>query len=500
VEFQKKLGIRKPFSRAGILLLAVVTFASACGDSKEYSEDDGSSTVEDSSEISSIVSDVDEVEDEDDTFSEGSDPEVGEGEDEDDTFTDDTVEAIECPWDVGWKSANATGGVGSSAWGTGDSLLEDARLGAHNDYDRFVLEFKSGDSIPSSYNIMWLAVEHTGAEGVLDVASPAGDVFLEIGVGASYMPSSESAPYFTGPYRITNPLLGNIQEAVSVGASDGRITWQLGSNEANGFRVFELEEPSRLVIDVCISDASSTKGEDCIDSGMPPGLCGALFDYTGGYTGAHAEHAEMFGSGECPAAPELTATAFTTPSYFTDLDGDGDTEEAFTYYETYDEGMYLRVIDGADKIDFLLASGAYIPSGNAVVGAIDLQTDDEPELFVTTQSGSPGSPRGVLLFQIEDCELVTIKKHGADFSFSLTVGNWSAGGHSYGIDCVDGAPVLRELHSYPGSSTPPVTTWLWTRTTHELLSDNTMEEVSISDEFSGSEVPWSVGFNSCDFE
>ena len=80
------------------------------------------------------------------------------------------------------------------------------------------------------------------------------------------------------------------------------------------------------------------------------------------------------------------------------------------------------------------------------------------------------------------------------------MGNWSAGGHSYGIDCVGGAPVLRELHSYPGSSTPPVTTWLWTRTTHELLPDNTMEEVSISDEFSGSEVPWSESFNSCVFE
>ena len=53
----------KLFSKAGILLLAVITFASACGDSKEYSEDDGSSSVADSSESSSVVSDVDEAED-----------------------------------------------------------------------------------------------------------------------------------------------------------------------------------------------------------------------------------------------------------------------------------------------------------------------------------------------------------------------------------------------------------------------------------------------------
>ena len=502
MKLQKKLRIKKPFSRAGILFLALITFASACGDSKEYSEDAASSTMSDSSETSSVISDVDEGEGEHDTSSEGSHPEIGEGEDEDDTFTEDIEEeAIECPWGVGWKSASSTGGgIGSSAWGTGSSLLEDARLGAHDDYDRFVLEFKSGDPIPTSYNIMWLAVEHTGAEGVLDVASPAGDVFLEIGVGASYMSSNANAPYFTGPYRITAPLLGNVQEAVSVGASDGRITWQLGSNEANGFRVFELEDPSRIVIDVCISDTSTTKGEDCIDSGMPPGLCGALFDYTGGYTGAHGEHEELFGSGECPTVPELTATAFRTTSYFADLDGDGDNEEAFTYYETYEEGMYLRVINGSDKIDHLLATGAYVPDGNAVVGAIDLQSDENPELFVSSQGGSPGSPLSVSLFQVEDCELVEIKRNGTESTFSFSIGYASAAGMGYGVDCVSDAPVLKTLHSYPGSSTPPVTTWLWTRTTHELLSDNTMEEISISDEFSGSEVPWSRGFNSCDFE
>ena len=56
MKFQKKSGIRKLFSKAGILFLAVITFASACGDSKEYSEDDGSSSMTDSSETSSVVS------------------------------------------------------------------------------------------------------------------------------------------------------------------------------------------------------------------------------------------------------------------------------------------------------------------------------------------------------------------------------------------------------------------------------------------------------------
>ena len=90
---QKKIIKGKSFSRAGILLLALITFASACGDSKEYSEEDESSTMADSSETSSVVSDVGE----DETSSEESEPEIGEGEDEEDTFTDETEEEIiEC--------------------------------------------------------------------------------------------------------------------------------------------------------------------------------------------------------------------------------------------------------------------------------------------------------------------------------------------------------------------------------------------------------------------
>ena len=168
----------------------------------------------------------------------------------------------------------------------------------------------------------------------------------------------------------------------------------MGANEANGFRVFQLEDPPRLVVDVCVVDASETKGADCLDSGMPPGLCSALFDFD--YAGAHSNMPKLSEVVACPSLPDLSSDAFTTASYFVDLDGDGDNEEAFTYYETYDEGIYLRVINGVDKIDYLLNSGAYVPGGNAVVGAIDLQADDKPELFVTTLSGCQEALEGFI--------------------------------------------------------------------------------------------------------
>ena len=64
---------------------------------------------------------------------------------------------------------------------------------------------------------------------------------------------------YEGPDRISGSSLINIQEAVNVGEFDGQIVWLLGANEANGFRVFQLEDPPRLVVDVCVVDASDKR-------------------------------------------------------------------------------------------------------------------------------------------------------------------------------------------------------------------------------------------------
>lgn len=469
---------------AGMLVLSLFSFGCSSSE-KAFVEDEDTSvdeTIEESTEITDMTDSppVDEA-----------DPEEGPSLDDETISDEEVVEEIPCAWDVGWKK-------GASAWGTGTSRTEDARLGSHSEYDRFVLEFSADDPDPENYNVMWMASPMSPGGGPFPVDEPRGEVFLEVRVGATYLAGNAGDSY-EGPDVLSGSSLINIQEAVNVGEFDGQIVWLLGANEANGFRVFQLEDPPRLVVDVCVVDASETKGADCLDSGMPPGLCSALFDFD--YAGAHSEHAEAFGSGGCPALPDVSSDAFTTASYFVDLDGDGDNEEAFTYYETYDEGIYLRVINGVDKIDYLLNSGAYVPGGNAVVGAIDLQADDKPELFVTTLSGSPGGPRGVYLFQINECTLVTVQEHGTGSDFTMAVGYASAAGRGYGVNCVEGAPVLRQLMSNPDyDAGPPATTWFWTITTHELLSDNTMQEVSVSPEYSGGTIPWSNDFNDCVFE
>ena len=151
--------------------------------------------------------------------------------------------------------------------------------------------------------MMWMASPMSPGGGPFPVDEPRGEVFLEVRVGATYLAGNAGDSY-EGPDILSGSSLINIQEAVNVGEFDGQIVWLLGANEANGFRVFQLEDPPRLVVDVCVVDASETKGADCLDSGMPPGLCSALFDFD--YAGAHSEHTEAFGSGGCPSLPDVS--------------------------------------------------------------------------------------------------------------------------------------------------------------------------------------------------
>ena len=483
----KELLCKNGKRNTAILVALFVLFATACssGDVKvadesniPASEETGDGTEEAESEETEETST--------ETTAEGTEEsETGEAEE----VEEEAAVAYECPWDVGMKT-------GDTSYGPGSSFLVDARVGAHTDYDRFVLEFESGDATPDSYIINWSTLRPEGDGSGLPV-DVAGDVFLSFSIGASLINWDGAEEFYGGPTSLSSSLFGNLVEVESGGYFEGRMLWAIGANEANGFRVLELEDPTRLVVDVCVTDASSTKGEDCIDSGMNPSLCGALFEYAGGYSGPHAEHAEIFGSGECPSIPPASYSSWgVSSSYYADLNGDGDNEEAFTYVDEDSNELHLRIIDGADQADYLISSSSFGPG--SIAGALDLQADDSPELFVYINGATPAM-RSYILFQLSGCEISVIQKTATGSDFQLMAGYVPAAGASAGIRCVSGAPVLRQLNGGPADG-PPATTWEWSITTYELLSDNTMEEVSISEIFSGSEIPWSTGFNDCTFE
>ena len=466
-----------------ILVAVFLIFAAACSSSDVKVADE--SDIPTSEETKDGAEEAESGETEE-TTAEASTEETEETEV---AVVEEEEEVFECPWDVGMKT-------GDTSYGAGSSFLVDARVGAHTDYDRFVLEFESGDATPDSYAISWSTLRPTEDGSGLPVEVD-GDVFLSFSIGASLINWDGSEEFYDGPTSLSSSLFGNLVEIESGGYFEGRMLWAIGASEANGFQVLELEDPPRLVVDVCVTDASPTKGEDCIDSGMHPSLCGALFEYTGGYSGPHAEHEEAFGSGECPSiAPASYSSWGVSSSYYADLNGDGDNEEAFTYVDEDSDELHLRIIDGADQADYLISSTSFGPG--SITGALDLQADGSPELFVYINGATPAM-RTYKLFQLNGCEISAIQRTTTGSDFQLSAGYVPAAGASAGIRCVSGAPVLRQLNGGPADG-PPATTWEWSITTYELLSDNSMTQVSISETFSGSEIPWSTGFNDCTFE
>ena len=128
---------------AGMLVLSLFNFGCSSSE-KAFVEDEDTSvdeTIEESTEVIDVTDSppVDEA-----------DPEEVTSLDDETISDEEVVEEIPCAWDVGWKK-------GTSAWGTGTSRTEDARLGSHSEYDRFVLEFNADDPDPENYNVMWMA-------------------------------------------------------------------------------------------------------------------------------------------------------------------------------------------------------------------------------------------------------------------------------------------------------------------------------------------------------
>lgn len=110
------------------------------------------------------------------------------------------------------------------------------RFGVHRRFDRVVVDL-SGPGHPG-----WRAryVDRAGPE-------PA---TLELDVRGVVPSTEEHAEPWSGPEVLT-PQTGNVVEEVRRGELDGGVQrLQIGLDEARPFRVFALEDPSRVVVDV----------------------------------------------------------------------------------------------------------------------------------------------------------------------------------------------------------------------------------------------------------
>ncbi len=117
-----------------------------------------------------------------------------------------------------------------------------ARVAEQAGYDRFVLQF---DSIVPSYTVKAQAtpVFQSGASGQsIRLAGTAG-VLISVH-------SATGATTFTGPTDITHPEFAVLVEARQTEDFEGYVSWGLGVSRPACMRVFTLDAPARLVVDL----------------------------------------------------------------------------------------------------------------------------------------------------------------------------------------------------------------------------------------------------------
>ena len=140
-------------------------------------------------------------------------------------------------------SCTPASGGNAGAQSAGLSSIRSAR---HEGYDRVVFEF--GSAIPS-YDVV-------GQESSTFIKDASGQpVTLEGTAGVKVILRATDAP---GGSQDSQPRLTSVRQVAQVGNFEHQLTYGIGLASATCFRVSELSNPARLVIDFDTSKPSST--------------------------------------------------------------------------------------------------------------------------------------------------------------------------------------------------------------------------------------------------
>jgi hypothetical protein len=128
---------------------------------------------------------------------------------------------------------------------TGVAMMNAARTARHGNYDRVVFEFE-GAEMPS-YHIEYVdkPVRSCGSGEVVPLA---GNGWLEIRFNPANAHGENGYPTVTDRER--SPNLPIIKEMKITCDFEADVEWVLGVSSPNKYRVLELKNPTRLVVDI----------------------------------------------------------------------------------------------------------------------------------------------------------------------------------------------------------------------------------------------------------
>lgn len=124
--------------------------------------------------------------------------------------------------------------------------VTDVEVGRHPGYDRVVFTL-DGEGAPG-----W-RVEYTDAptrQGSGDPFTPAGDAFLSVLISGVGYPFDTGVEEYSGPTSIPGGSAEVVREVQVQGVYEGQYDGAVGLTGERPFRVFRLEDPPRVVIDV----------------------------------------------------------------------------------------------------------------------------------------------------------------------------------------------------------------------------------------------------------
>lgn len=137
-----------------------------------------------------------------------------------------------------------TAGITDAERSPDEAVLQAVRTGAHDGYDRTVFEFDGG--VPS-YHVEYIddPVRQCGSGNVVPLP---GEGWLEVRFSRTRAHTVAGAPTLTE--RSRSPELPVLRALALTCDFEGTVTWVLGLAAPNRYRVFELSDPARLVVDV----------------------------------------------------------------------------------------------------------------------------------------------------------------------------------------------------------------------------------------------------------
>lgn len=125
-------------------------------------------------------------------------------------------------------------------------ILRTIRTGRHKGFDRVVFEFRGSAAVPG-YSIEYVdrPVRQCGSG---DTVGVIGDAFLRVRLTPAQAHTDAGRP--TIGYRELRTRLPLVKELQSTCDFEGEVEWVIGVSSANRYRVLELSNPRRLVIDI----------------------------------------------------------------------------------------------------------------------------------------------------------------------------------------------------------------------------------------------------------